>query len=65
MNFCHGDEGCPVIQGEGATGRLVITNVDQELKGEIYAEFEASNCRFLHEIAEAGDNHKLGQLTPP
>src|SRR5215469_14486767 len=51
---CHSKRG-------RATGRLVIANVDQELKGEIYAEFAASNCRFLHEIQAAGDRHKLGQ----
>ena len=41
-----------VIGGEGATGRLVITHIDQELRGKIYAEFAARNRRFLHEIQE-------------
>jgi hypothetical protein len=45
--------------GEGATGRLVITHIDQELRGKIYAEFAARNCRFLHEIQAEEDKLSL------
>ncbi len=41
--FCHSYEGCLVIGGEGATEHLVITRIDQEFRGKIYAEFAARN----------------------
>src|SRR5215467_6409136 len=57
--MCHANEGCLVIKGESAIGRQVITNVDQELKGKLYAEFTASNCSFAREIRTAENKPKL------
>src|SRR5215831_5597580 len=60
--MCHANEGCLVIRGEGAIGRRVFTNVDQELKGKLYAEFTASNCGFTREIRAAKDKPEARRI---
>jgi len=64
MISCHSYEGCTVIGGDGISGHVVISHTDQELKGEFYAEFAASNCSFTREIRAAEDKRELGEQLP-